>query len=613
MKKVVTFLCGMALVVFGAGALILTGCGLKTLDMSGITFESVSEVYNEDVHTLTVKGELPKGVVPTYTYYTDVEYTDESRIDAPTNVGVYYVKVTFAVPKGYKAVDEMKATLTITKADFGKVDFVIGGTFEGESGEETVVAKDNGDGTYYLEYNVTPYTLTAVSGSADGRSLIPTIEYFRGMDTDGTLTDPELSNNTLSEIGERMYMRATFVDDNHNSKSIVKVVNLEKKTVEISDWEDLQLVRTQITGGTYKDETIAPISRENRKSIRYLLKNDIDCEGQVWVPVKYSWNNGAKDGSFASEFDGNGYTISNYVINNESFDAAQVSAGGGMLFLGFFGVANDCEIHDVTFEGIKIKLDKNDEAYSAGRMPIFAGIVVGRLDVGASQGGLADGCMESNLYNINVKNCKIDINAYKQHVGGVIGWEVTGHDKFGRRENIVVEDCSIYVNCADEKQNVYAGGLVGRLVGEAVEGASVWKIQYDNCKVKNIKIGYNYEAVMAVEGAVKEDGKFDRDNPEVLKLIPYWETDLKIGGFFGSMKTMNLYIKGCSLENYFITTTSGTGYYANKEDPSTLYLDGVNTHTNDAQWNNGVNGVYNQDGENKTSTDEETHLDWIWS
>jgi len=85
------------------------GNGKIDPDMSGVSFNDVSVVYNGSSRSIYISGKLPTGV-------SSVSYTGNGR----TAVGVYVVTAKFSVsdPAKYNEPDPMSAVLEITKADY---------------------------------------------------------------------------------------------------------------------------------------------------------------------------------------------------------------------------------------------------------------------------------------------------------------------------------------------------------------------------------------------------------------------------------------------------------------------------------------------------------------
>ena len=95
-------------------------------DVSGIQFESRTEVYDRTRHELKVEGTLPQGV--------SVKYENNGQISA----GTYEVKAVFAVEDtvNYKPIETKTATLTIEKADYDMSAVHFNGTHVSYDGTE---------------------------------------------------------------------------------------------------------------------------------------------------------------------------------------------------------------------------------------------------------------------------------------------------------------------------------------------------------------------------------------------------------------------------------------------------------------------------------------------
>ena len=509
------------------------------------------------------------------------------------------------------------------------------------------------------------------------------------MNNQGQLIDPfgEITKPFITNYYDTLYIRATYSDDNHIA-TVVKAVKLSKYTVELKTFEDLKVMRDHIYGNAEKG--IIAITTANRRGIRYVLANDIDCNGQLWTPVTYVMEWGESDAdllkhTFCSEFDGNGHTISNYRITEESINVADIPTTGKItntIYVGFFGRVNNgtmyggesltnqeleeqaCNIHDVTFSNVSIKFDSKDPDYTLGQTKIVAGIVVGYTDTG-NQHTFG----RTNLYNITVENCTIDIDAYDSYVGGIIGEEHLAHNNAGLRYKLKVQDCAFYaISSHSASAKVYIGGLVGRwhcepsgtpdsLTNSMFRGPT-YGTRYLNCSVENIKLGYNYDKLIEFNDEVDQlnteweeaderlyaaydrldelektganEAEIDAVQAEIDALenefaavdlrvhqrleeiaalrAPYLNKEggnLYAGVFFGSAEpgpevpgfygVNAIGFKNCNASNYFITHTSPstwyTGFIGNLA-PNVHMIIIDTTHSNDAAWNDGVNGVY---------------------
>jgi len=134
----------------------------RAYDMTEITFESASFVYDSQAKSLAISGTLPEGV--------EVNYIGNNKV----TVGEYTVTAQFVGDSTYAPIDDMTATLTITKATidmsgviFDDATYVYDGTektveITGELPEGVTVSYENNTLT-----NVDEVTATANFTVAD--------------------------------------------------------------------------------------------------------------------------------------------------------------------------------------------------------------------------------------------------------------------------------------------------------------------------------------------------------------------------------------------------------------------------------------------------------------
>lgn len=89
--------------------LVLVGCksktSTKTYDMSSVSFNDETIEFDNQNHALEITGTLPEGVSVSYSENTFKE------------VGVHSITASFTGEKGYEAIPDMNATLTINKKE----------------------------------------------------------------------------------------------------------------------------------------------------------------------------------------------------------------------------------------------------------------------------------------------------------------------------------------------------------------------------------------------------------------------------------------------------------------------------------------------------------------
>lgn len=184
--------------------------------------------------------------------------------------------------------------------------------------------------------------------------------------------------------------------------------NIEGEVITISTVEDF-FKYFNIDPNSDYDET-----KEANYSKTFILTNDIDFQGKVIYSI------GHGDQPFSGKFYGNGYTISNFVINqNEKAHLGKVVEGAteeeikiankakesSFYGVGFFGVLSG-EVYDLNLKAIKVTA-KN-----------FAGGLVGMLTTGK-----VENCKGFSLY---VRASEYQYSAEDVKVGSMIGKNYTG-------------------------------------------------------------------------------------------------------------------------------------------------------------------------------------------
>lgn len=118
----------------------------------------------------------------------------------------------------------------------------------------------------------------------------------------------------------------------------------------ISSKEDLLLMAQSINTGNYCDS-------------HYKLTCDIDMNGAEWTPIGDLTSKNSYNAVFSGVFDGDGHTVSNFVITSSSTQ-----------YVGFFGYCLNAKIENLNIDSVTIDIslpDSTDRAY--------AGVVSGRM------------------------------------------------------------------------------------------------------------------------------------------------------------------------------------------------------------------------------------------
>lgn len=190
----------------------------------------------------------------------------------------------------------------------------------------------------------------------------------------------------------------------------------------------------------------------------FRLGADIDMAGYVYNPAGRTVTNEPDEddeeagtaeivtvNGFMGDFDGNGHTIKNLTVTS--------SIRSGVDYVGFFGVTERANIHDLTLENIDYTVT------------IFSNVA----NCGVSFGGVAGVATLTNFTNVSVTgtltNDTLENNTV--HIGGIAGnWRI---DDSKQAYIAYMENCYVNVTTeiADNKdaslENAVNGGLVGYL------------------------------------------------------------------------------------------------------------------------------------------------------
>lgn len=518
--------------------------GLQDYDMSGVSLTDKTVTYNGEEQTLTITGTLPTGVTVKYEYYKGKEQLAAN----PVNAGEYLVVAKFTGDANHNAIDDKTATLTIEKADLeialGATQYVENNVYKdlGEGNEVHFIKK--ADGTFVHEYDGIEYAVTVLDSNADVENI--NIEFY---------VDEELevdTGDTVENVGAIIYIVVTldeFSDDYVNiNPTLTTSLAVEKRTVNLSTVEDLELLRTEITS---VDVTL-------RLNTRYVLNNDINLDGKIWKTIGAA--NDERGDNFKGEFDGQGHKIHNFRIDETSVDEDVYSNETGVSF-GFFGFLHDAYIHDIAFEDFEVSVDvanvpENYDFRGSPANPICFGIVAGRTKFSSTMG--------THFENITVANAEIYFATYGGFYGAVIGEEYAGQGGAGSnegtgdtsqgRDDIDVEiirknlDVSnVKITAVEVPSNSFGRLSIGGLVGELMFDTHV----YEDCDVSDIVLVNGDSSVHSKTFT----GRRSQQNG-------YYTSN--VGGFIGlDYSTWQVStFKNCTLKNYRIETWVNQEGYA---------------------------------------------------
>jgi hypothetical protein len=213
---------------------------------------------------------------------------------------------------------------------------------------------------------------------------------------------------------------------------------------------------------------------------------------------------------FYGNFEGNGYTISNFTIDAYLYDYdysdriennflgnVKSRKTGGYLPVGFFGeVKEGTIINDIHFDNAEILIQQDNGDNSK----LAVGILVGYLSMGEDELVISNSTLQGRM----------DINGNESHIGGFVGkadWSVSIENSvtildvtnnssrgslggligyFGRKNTITNSASSLDANILNGS---YTGGLVGYGYGYIIESFSDVDIKIANQVNKAMNIG----------------------------------------------------------------------------------------------------------------------------
>ena len=344
-----------------------------------------------------------------------------------------------------------------------------------------------------------------------------------------------------------------FACGEDNDPNAIKISNYDELKAFIEDYTTHNYLETQVADGKY-----------------VLLTDDIDCQNEVLTPLltlDYY--------SLGFKIDGNGHSISNFVLDNScirEIGTAAGTAGGAFRVLSLFPRSDGGQLVDIEFKNVNIIATLDDDQLTTAvdiTQPWGgpSGMKIGIVGYSKSTG--ANESEESNNSTSVYQNIKLtNINVYVKNgantagvsefpfsIGALIGLDadttnygenLQATSSMAMRENITVDNFNVTVDMP--------GGAV--LVGGVVGQTNWMRVTYDNCSVMNT----TFDVIHT--GAV--NGTYDRENANV-KL----NDTVSLGGIVGgSVKPQHeIVISNCTTDVDYIVQS---GDAANNVNVGTL-------------------------------------------
>lgn len=382
----------------------------------------------------------------------------------------------------------------------------------------------------------------------------------------GDKVDCEDFINNYDQIGENF----PFITKNEDGTFTASQVGEASATIVLTNMQITLHIHVYEKGDGSKEnpynivriEDFVKYFNQKNKGVYYKQQANIDLSSYNngnWVPL------GTLDYPFMSNYDGNGYKISNLnIVINESNIEKYISKNGSAttLQVGFFGVAcgdkdSKISINKLILRNAKIDTTKIDTKAFKSSNEVFKSINV------SSGIALVAGYVENVQINGVKVNGTIDASlgaseafgAYDSPVAGLVGVAI---DSSITATNAKVKITSTGVGFVDGEKTLSScvAGLVGRITKSKIERCQV----SPTIEVVDDNLAYIAGAVGVVGG--EKTGSEINDvvviGATFNSLLKYGK-EINVAGFVSVLKADNS-ITNCHVYNS-VATTSGSGEY----------------------------------------------------
>ena len=163
---------------------------------------------------------------------------------------------------------------------------------------------------------------------------------------------------------------------------------------------------------------------------KYILLNDIDLGGAEWTPI------GTSSSPFTGEFNGNGYTVSNFKITT------------GRTYVGLFGY-NKGVIKNLGVENFTVNVSYSDDVYAGGLVGYNSGSITNSYAAGNVSATASSSSTTSYFY---------------AYAGGLVGY----NDGGSIMNSYATGNVSATATATYSSTYAYAGGLAGYNSGGSI-------------------------------------------------------------------------------------------------------------------------------------------------
>ena len=426
---------------------------------SGVAFdtESLKAVKMPATFTANVEDYEAFYGVDEFTYTTDITATNTvelTRAVSMLNIGTTAASLNVGGQAGnVSLIDsgvslELPSTLNIMSGEsteYAPATYAANTVPSGKltvGDDEYVYVAKNYVGFAEAGKSTVDVTLTIVTNEGTITHQIPSVPFQRNYKTNivGDLITASASYTvTLTDTWAGEEVVEIWDGETLSAPEIKEDATTGTQYVEVTSGSELAWLANAVNG-TLPEVRSSAVDYSKQTIV---LTGNVNLGGHEWTPI------GVGSKHFQGTFDGNGYSIENFIISEKH---------GGKPQAALFGtVSGDPTFRNVTIAGAKVVYPGEGDFYGAGL-------------IGTAYGNL-------NIENVTVKNCEISGNnkvaGLLAHDGGSSSWKI---------KNCHVEGCKI------ESLNEEDGGNVGGLVGlyNSKATATIESSSVKNCTINGL-------------------------------------------------------------------------------------------------------------------------------
>lgn len=312
------------------------------------------------------------------------------------------------------------------------------------------------------------------------------------------------------------------------------------------------------------EDLVELVATNNGSNVHYSQRCDLDLAGANWTPI------GNNSNPFASNYDGNGFTINNMsiVVTPDNIDSYTCDVNGfNAMYLGFFGMVvsegDTLELKNIVIQNANIDTTAIDNVDTRGNINLSEMFV---------------GTLAGYVYNANIDGCGNTVTStIKSSAGdhdGVVDGAVAGFVGCAYNSTIANYTVNTTINASDvayvDANGVKYGANVAGLVGDAKKttihdcnvSADIVIANYSDTKVAGAVINLgnesNIERLTVLDSKIKLN-KVVADATQCVRMagaIDYISSSSTVS--MSKVENVQIYGIGCGQISGFVSLNMGS-------------------------------------------------------